>query len=304
VGDVYLNDSLHFPGTEISIRSSNDLSEVNINTSANQTLNAATISGQVQTLRNGVRILFNPSTFDINSKRWTIDKGGELILSKELVTTEGLRIYSGEQEIFVNSTPSEIGNSNDLQINLKKINIGDFTPFFVKKNRMEGLLNGSVVLIDPLGKLQVDVNATADQFRLDNDSIGKLTLTSNYQQKTGKVNFGAVSENENYNFDLAGIFDAKDSTGDELDITTHLKNTNINLLETYLGGIFSRLSGKATGDLRIVGPSKNLRYLGTVSLKDGGMLVDYTQCYYKIPAATFVFKDGLIDFGTFAIRIR
>jgi hypothetical protein len=133
---------------------------VNINTSANQTLNAATISGQVQTLRNGVRILFNPSTFDINSKRWTIDKGGELILSKELVTTEGLRIYSGEQEIFVNSTPSEIGNSNDLQINLKKINIGDFTPFFVKKNRMEGLLNGSVVLIDPLGKLQVDVNAT------------------------------------------------------------------------------------------------------------------------------------------------
>ncbi|HEY6435198.1 MAG TPA: hypothetical protein VIY47_01295, partial [Ignavibacteriaceae bacterium] len=94
VGDVYLNDSLHFPGTEISIRSSNDLSEVNINTSANQTLNAATISGQVQTLRNGVRILFNPSTFDINSKRWTIDKGGELILSKELVTTEGLRIYS------------------------------------------------------------------------------------------------------------------------------------------------------------------------------------------------------------------
>ena len=53
IGDVYINDSLHFPGTVIKVKSSNDISDVTITTSANQTLNAANISAQVQTLAKG-----------------------------------------------------------------------------------------------------------------------------------------------------------------------------------------------------------------------------------------------------------
>ena len=93
VGDIFVNDSLHFPGTSLTISSSHDISNVDIHTSANQTLSSANISGQVQTLRNGVRITFNPSDFDINGKKWIIDKNGELVLSRDLVTMEGLRIY-------------------------------------------------------------------------------------------------------------------------------------------------------------------------------------------------------------------
>ena len=129
VGDIYVNDSLHFPGTQLSVRSSNDISQVNIKTSANQTLNSADISGEVQTLKNGIRVMFHPSNFDINDKKWVIDKGGELILSRELVTTDGVRIHSGDQEVLISSAPSSLGKGNDLKIDLKKISIGDFTPF-------------------------------------------------------------------------------------------------------------------------------------------------------------------------------
>src|SRR5690606_792350 len=45
IGDIFVNDSLHFPGSQIAITTSNDLSKVNIKTSANQTLNRADISG-------------------------------------------------------------------------------------------------------------------------------------------------------------------------------------------------------------------------------------------------------------------
>ena len=50
IADIYINDSLHFPGTALDVRSFNDISEINITTSANQTLNSAKISAQVQTL--------------------------------------------------------------------------------------------------------------------------------------------------------------------------------------------------------------------------------------------------------------
>ncbi|MEJ7767943.1 MAG: translocation/assembly module TamB domain-containing protein [Chitinophagaceae bacterium] len=302
VGDVFVNDSLHFPGTEITIQSSQDLSKVNITTSANQTLNAANISGQVYTMKNGVRILFNPSTFDINGKKWTIDKDGELILSKELVTTEGIRIYNEDQEIFINSVPSSIGNSTDLTLALKKINIGDFTPFFTKDYRLEGLLSGTVDLLDPFGDLHVDIKAEANQFRLDDDSLGTIRINSDYSRLTGKINASVISNNEHYNFDLNAVINVLDSAKENIDLGFNLRNTSIHLLGKYLSGIFTRLEGNATGNLRVVGPSRNLKYIGDLQLTDGGMMVNYTKCYYKIPSAHVILNDGSIDFGSFTIR--
>ena len=118
-----------FPSTHIQLKSFNDISDVQIKTSANQTLNAANISARVQTLTDGVRITFNPSTFDINSKTWTIDKNGELCFSKNIVAAEGLRIYSGDQQFLISTHPSSEGNWNDIHVDLKKINIGDFSPY-------------------------------------------------------------------------------------------------------------------------------------------------------------------------------
>ncbi len=297
VGDIQVNDSLHFPESVVNINASNDLSKVSIQTSANQTLNQASIAGEVQTLKNGIRVQFYPSSFEINQKPWIIENGGEIILSKELVTTDGVRIYSDDQEIILTSAPSSIGKGNDLKVELKKINIGDFAPFFVKSNRLEGLLTGEIELIDPFSNLQVDAVARAEQFRLDNDSIGVIDLSSSFSSKSGKVNFKTVSLNENYNFDIAGLVNTTDSLSDQVDITAKLNRTRISLLQQYLTGIFERLDGHATGQLRIVGRNNNLKYLGDVNLKDGGLLVDYTKVYYKIPEAKVSFTDGQIDFG-------
>ncbi len=77
-------------------------------------------------------------------------------------------------------------------------------------------------------------------FRLDNDSIGKLRLTSNYSQRSGKINFSAISENDKYNFDLKGLYDLADSANTApLDITGNFRDTKINLLDKYLSGVFS-----------------------------------------------------------------
>ncbi len=303
VGDVSVNDSLHFPGTKMSIHSANDISNINITTSANQTLNSADISGKFQTRSNGFSVIFDPSTFDINGKRWTIDRNGELTLTRDMVTTEGLKVYSGDQEVLVTSHLSETGRGTDLSVDLKKVNIGDFAPFFIKDNRLEGLLTGNVVVSDPFGNMNVDVNVTADQFRLDDDSIGKLQVTTGYSKASGRVTVSGVSENKNYNFDLSGFINTADSTGTGVDITTHMRDkTSIHLLEKYVAGIFTHLQGFAMGDLRIVGKGKNLKYLGDLTVTDASLTVDYTKCTYKIPKAVVKMQEDGIDFGSFQIK--
>src|SRR6202012_427213 len=106
IGDVFINDSLHFPGTVIHLRSSNDLSSLQVKTSANQTLNSANISAQVRTLPAGVRLTFDPSTFDINSKTWVIDKNGELAYMNNALSADGMNIHSGDQDVAITTHPS------------------------------------------------------------------------------------------------------------------------------------------------------------------------------------------------------
>ena len=302
IGEVYVNDSLHFPLTHIQLRSFNDISDVKISTSANQTLNAANISARVETLSDGVKIKFNPSTFDINSKTWTIDKNGELLFSKNTVGAESVRIYSGDQQFLVSTTPSGEGNWNDIHLDLHKINIGDFAPFFIKDERVEGVLTGKVDVADPFNHTYARFSGTAEYFRFSNDSVGKITLTADYDKHTGIVNGTVNSDNRDYHFDLKGIFNTTDSAAQPINIMIpNMVNTKIDLLEKYIGSIFSNVTGYASGSLQIVGTGNNLDYIGDIHLTDGILHVNYTRCTYHIPSAMVHMRADQIDFGSFQI---
>lgn len=302
VGEVYVNDSLHFPSTHVQLRSFNDISDIKITTSANQTLNAANLSAQVQTLTDGVSIKFKSSTFDINSKTWTIDKNGELIFSKNIVGANALKISSGDQQVLISTHPSGEGNWNDVHVDMRKINIGDFSPFFVKEERLEGLLTGTVDITDPFNQAYILFQGNAEDFRLSNDSIGKLGLTANYSKQTGLVNAQIHSNNHDYQFDLRGIINVNDSATQPINIMIpNLVNTKIDLLQKYIGNVFSNVTGYATGQLQIVGTGNNLDYIGDLQLKDGSLHVNYTRCTYKIPSATVHLRADQIDFGSFRV---
>jgi hypothetical protein len=305
IGDVQLSDSLHFPATHIRLRSSNDQSNLQVTTSANQTLNSANISARVQTQPTGVHVTFDPSTFEINSKTWIIDKDGELAFNSNVLSADALKIHSGDQEVKITSHPSGEGNWNDLHIDVKKINIGDFTPYIVKSERLEGLLTGSIDMTDPFGKPTVNFTGEADQFRFANDSIGHLQLSGDYQGSTKVINATLHSDNKNYHLDSRASINLSDSAaGTPIDIVTDVADMKVDILEKYLGGIFTNLTGNASGKLHITGPASHLLYLGTVQLKDAALKVAYTQCNYKIPSATLYFKKDTLDFGSFQLKDR
>ena len=303
VADTYINDSLHLPETVLHITSANDVSQVRLQTSANKTLNAANIAARVQTFRDGVRIFFDPTTFIVNGKEWHIEKNGELVLSKTIIGAEGVKIFSGDQEIMVTTVPSEIGTSNDVKVSMKKINLGDFTPFVVKDYRIEGLFTGDVEIIDPFGKMEMSMNGAADHLRLDDDSIGLVNVNANYSQRTGRINVGAKSENKDFVFDINGFLAKPDSLGNRaMDIGGHFVNMSISPLKKYLNTVFTELSGTATGDLKVSGTTDQIKLLGKAEIHNARVKVGYTQVYYTIPSAIVDFKDGYIDFGTATIK--
>ncbi len=296
-GTIAVNDSLKFPTTQLNVLVSKDVSDINLQTAANQTINAASLSASVKHLKDGVRILFRPSTVVLNEKTWTIENNGELTISKSVVDASEIRISNGEQQIRISSIPSELGNSHDIIATLHRVNLGDILPFIFTNPRIQGITSGEVTVEDPLGKIKVYLNAQTEQTRFEEDSIGITSVNGYWDNARRRANFNLKSENQDYLFDINGVVNLEDSANQTIDATADLKDTRVSLVKTYLRSVFSTMEGKGKGKIRIVGKVSEPDLIGSLKLSDAAVKVDYTGVYYKLDDPTIEFKPGIIDIG-------
>jgi uncharacterized protein YkuJ len=300
-GTIVVNDSLQFPSTSLEVQSAGDISDINFSTAANQTINSASLSARITHLSDGIKIQFHPSSIVLNEKTWRIDRDGELTISRSVVDASEIRVFNGEQEFLISSIPSEIGNSHDIVIQLRKVNLGDILPFVLQEPRIEGITSGEVTIEDPLNKLKVYVNAQTEQTRFENDSIGITTVNGYFDEKNSKVSFNLDSDNPNYIFNIDGGIDMSDSSNPVIDAYINLQDTRLSILETYLSAVFKKMDGQASGRIDIKGNANTPELIGKVKLRDAGVLVDYTQVYYKLDETEITFREGELDLGSISI---
>src|SRR5690606_11384902 len=203
----------------------------------------------------GVKITFQPTTFVLNGKTWTIHENGELQFRTSSVATGELVLSESTQEVRINTVPSDIGDWNDLQVNITKLNIGDFSSFLLKKNRVEGLLSGTVFVEDPTGRMSITANISTDQLRMDDDSIGQVQANIVYNNTTGELTGSGFNLDPEHKieFDL-NLFLKDSSRFKDNRIVAKLRSFQLSVLERFLGTLFSDIQGFVTGDLAVTGP--------------------------------------------------
>ncbi len=302
VSSVRVSDSLSFPNSHFSVKASNDHSFVSLKTSASNTLNEADLNADVFTLKDGVRIKFDPSSFILNEKKWHLEKEGELILRKDFVSAQNVKFSQGFQEITVETEAEDGDSKNNLMLKLKNVVLGDVTSLFFKDPKLEGAASGDIHLHDFYGKFNVEANLKAEQFRLNDDSIGLVTIKAGYNSNTGMVPFEVESLNKGYKLFADGSYNTKDSTNKSLNINAKLDSTHINYLNKLLVDIFSDIDGIAYGNLIVRGNPNAPELLGRIKLYKANLKVDYTQVTYKIDSADIKFEEDGIDFGEITVR--
>lgn len=300
IDKIFISDSTYFPNTKIEIHSSNDLSHVFISTSANATLNKANLDAEVTTMPDGVRINFHPSSFVLNDKTWNLQNQGEVVIRNHFSSAKNMEFVQGFQKISIETVESN-GTSNALAVRLKDLNMGDVFPLFINRPSMEGIANGNIFLRDIYTNFNADAKIQLTQYRLNNDSIGIVDVTANYD-KSGKIIYQVKANNNEFVLDGNGYYDLKDSVGKPLATTLKLDHAKIGILNTFLGTLFDNITGLATGTISLHGSFKDLHLTGEAHLDSGALTVKYTNVRYTIPSADFVFKEDEIDFGTFDIK--
>jgi hypothetical protein len=300
-GDIVINDSLNFPGTDLVIKSHNDVSTLQLKTSASKTLSEASLNATVTTLSDGVKIHFAPSSFIINDKKWELEKDGELTIRKSFIEASEIKFLQGNQEIILGTEMDDRTNNTNVIAKLKKVNVNDFAPLFVKNPRLEGELTGTITLQDPFGKQYLEFNAEADNFRLDDKLIGNVPLQGTLNTQTGLITAKGGTNNNLYKFDINGTFNYKDSSENQMNFNLGAERFDLSLLDNYLGSIFSEIKGNAISNLNMRGNKRKL-VTGTVSVDSCSLKVNYTQCRYKFSNKTIIFNEDEIDLGTLAIQ--
>lgn len=305
VNNAVINDSLVFSQTSFTINARNDVSDIVINTTANQTINKADLSAQIRTFSNGALVLFNPSSFVLNGKTWNIEQGGELDFRRNSVVQGTLVLRESNQEIRITTLPSDVGDWNDLHVTLQNINLGDVTPFFVKTNRIEGLLSGDITIEDPQNRFNIITSVKTDQLRVDNDSIGQVEAELFYNNKTGLLTGKGNNMDPDHEIQFDMALDFKDSAQQHRDrISVMPVNYPVKILERFVGTLFSDLQGYISGRLDIVGEGANRNYIGKGQLRDAGLKVNFTQVFYKIDDTEIDLREDRIDLGTIKLRDR
>ena len=305
VSNAQVGDSLTLPTTKFSILSRNDVSDVVINTTSNQSINQANLAAQVRTFPNGANIKFNPSTFILNNKTWSIEQGGELVFQNKKISNGHVILKESNQEISLSTVPANNVSGNDLIIALKNLNIGDFSPFITKKNRIEGLLNGNIKIEDPQDAFNVVANVQTDELRVDNDSIGRVATSLTYNKRSGILKAKGSNDDPEHQLKFDVDMNTNDSTHTYADkIIIQPINYPVTYLQNFIGGIFSDLKGYMTGQLSILGSGDNRKYLGKARLHEASLKVNFTQVTYALDDADISLLEDRIDFGTLKMRDR
>ncbi|MEP7237523.1 MAG: translocation/assembly module TamB domain-containing protein [Ferruginibacter sp.] len=303
VRDFAVSDSLHFPNTQLTFSSKNDISYIQLSTSASKTISDAQLNAQVQTFTDGVKIHFFPSSFILNDKKWNLSKDGEITLRKSFIQANDVRFTQGNQEIVISTERDEVANQTNLVAKLKTVNINDFTALILKKPRLEGVLTGILKLRDPFGKQIIEYDATADDFRLDNTEIGTVKIKGEVNTTTGEVTAKGDADGDKNKFTVDGHFNYKDSSANKMNFALQAERFDMSILDNYLGGIFSNIKGNVnTKDLKVYSGADHNYITGTLNITEGELKVKYTQVVYRFTNETIIFNPDEINFGLLQLR--
>ncbi len=303
VDDIIISDSLHFPGSKLKLAANNDLSLINLKTSAGKTLNDAELNASIKSLDDGVRIHFFPSSFVVNNKKWLLEKDGELTLRKNYLDASEVKFSSEQQEIVLSTEMDELTDDIHLLAKLKNVVLEDFLPFFITKPVIKGQLTGTATISDPLGKQKVNFVGFADSFSLDNKYIGKVNINGGVNTITGLVEYKVNTNEKNYVFNVDGFYNYKDSTGNRMRTNIQAKKIYLNILEPYLNTIFSQIDGTGQSSNMVVSETNgDMSIVGDVIIDTGSFKVAFTQCRYQIINETISFGKDVIDLGMLRLR--
>lgn len=243
--------------------------------------NNALLMGNFAFLENNKKTLsLRNSSIGILNRTWNISGNNSITYAKEEITFNNFSIYNGQQSISMDGTISN-DKSKASVLKIDNFNIENINPL-LSSMKLKGILNGTVLIRDLYKDIDMEGSVFIHQFTLDNFLIGDIKGASEYNNNSKLLDIRIdVERDEKKIIELSGnIRSNENSNGEALNLTAHLKDANLELLNPILSTVLSDISGTVTGDFNISGTIRKPILKGTGDVKKGKFKVTYLGTNY------------------------
>lgn len=157
-----------------------------------------------------------------------------------------------------------------------------------------GIINGNISLVSLLETPVFYGNIDIDDFGILNSYHGNVKADCKWNPELSRIEISAKANDPGISSTIVdGWFVPADKY-----IDTHISanRTDLNFLNKWLDPVFTELSGRASGNIHLLGKVPSLDIIGEAIVEEGYFNLRSTSTAYLVENDTIWFKDNLMDF--------
>lgn len=252
--------------------------------------NRANLNGTVRFTSAGTELRFRRSRVRLQEGDWTLDPGNLIAVAGTAVNFQNVIFRNVEQSLSVGGV---ISTDSMQALNLKAQDFRLETITQVANLDLKGTLNAAVSVRDVYKNLNVEGSVNIDELVYQKFLIGNISGESRWDRTRQQVNVSAAIDRMNNRIvSVKGVYDPKREEN-SLNLTAALNQTNLEIFEPFTTGIFSNLSGTASGQVRIRGTPVYPLLAGSIDVRRGRLLFDYLKSTLRFEDKVFFDGDAV-----------
>lgn len=238
------------------------------------TTNKANLNGTLRFIQDGIELQFKRSKFKLLDQNWTVNPDNLLTIIGSELNSKGLIINNLEQFVSLDGMVSQ-DSLKPLKFRAKNFKLETLAPLI--SLNLKGLVNGEVELKNIYKNVNAESNLKIEGLSVDDFLIGNISGNGVFDNERQLLNLDYSLERLNNKIlTVQGIYDPK-NVDNSLGLLATLSQTNLQILEPFTKGLFSKLGGTADGSLKISGNPSHPIVEGAIDIKRGTLFFDYLK---------------------------
>jgi hypothetical protein len=232
-----------------------------------------------------INFSLQPSFFTINGIQWEIANQSDILLAASELNISNFELHRAYQSLKVNGCLSD--NLRDqLRFDVVGLDLGELSSLLDLPNAYSGIFSGWGTLSLPSNSLNIQADATLEQFQIDGQMVGDIMLHTDWSDARNSILLeGTLQYRNERTFDFDGLYNLKT---DKLDLGLNFKQTDISFANAFMDPeVVKGIKGKLNGRLRVLGSPSDPKLSGKLRLQNGGAEIAILGVQYEL--------DGLIQ---------
>lgn len=262
----------------------------------------ADISKNELTSKPDIFLDIKPSTFNMGSAKWNIDKS-RVIYSDNIINVEGIKIWHSDQFVEIDGIASA-APSDSLTIRLADIDLDYvFETLNINYVTFGGTATGELMAKGALGKDPVALtdSLSVKQLSYNGTVLGDAVIKSRWNNLEKEVEIGAdiVDGGKRRALIDGGIWVTRDS----LSFSINANEVNLGFISPFMGAFASNVGGRASGNAKLFGTFSDIDLVGRIFADSVGMKLDFTNTTYHGSDSVYL-HPGRIEVPSFRLYDR